>query len=468
MVRPVRQAQDKQSSPQAQRSLVLNCNKLVGKKVLLRGRVNALRDHGKILFIDLLDESGIVQTVSRKKLDVFYQDIVEIEGIVRKRPESLINKDLETGTIEVQIEDFKIISRAKTLPIPIENDGYDLDENLRLKYRYLDLRRPRMQKNIRLRSKISQLTREYLEKEGFVEIETPYLSAATPEGSRDFLVPSRLHSGNFYALPQSPQQYKQLLMIAGFEKYYQLARAFRDEDLRADRQFEHTQIDIEMSYVEKEDIMSVVEGLFKYVAKTLGRKIQNDPFPVFTYKEAMEKFGQDKFDLKKDKNDDVLAFAWVIDFPLLEYIPEEKRYTFSHNPFCSPKTECIEDLMNGKNLDKLVSNQYDIVLNGEEVGGGSIRITDPKVQRQVFRLMGYSDSKIDRDFGHLLSAYDYGAPKHGGIALGLDRFCAIMAGEKSIREVIAFPASGSGQTSVMNAPSPIDEKTLKELGLKVS
>lgn len=451
-----------------QRSTALSCNDHVSEKVLLMGRINTFRDHGKILFVDLIDESGVVQTVSREKLDISYQDTVEITGTVKKRPENLINKDLKTGTIEVEIESLKIISKAQLLPIPIDEDGYDVDENLRLKYRYLDLRRPRMQKNLRLRSRISHLTREYLEKEGFVEIETPYLSATTPEGSRDFLVPSRLHPGNFYALPQSPQQYKQLLMIAGFEKYYQLARAFRDEDLRADRQFEHTQIDVEMAYINREDIMGLIEGLFKSIANTLGKKIQTDPFPVFTYQEAMKKFGQDKFDLRKNKNEDVLAFVWVIDFPLLEYVPEEKRYTFTHNPFCSPKEEDLKDLMEGKNLDKLLSYQYDIVLNGEEVGGGSIRITDPKVQRQVFKLMGYSDKKIDQDFGHLLSAYNYGAPRHGGIALGLDRITAIMAGEKSIREVIAFPASGSGQTSVMDAPSPVDEKTLKELKLKVS
>lgn len=450
------------------RTQVIETLKKIGDSVRLLGRALTIRDHGKVVFIDLQDSSGIVQTVSREKYEVTPQDVIEITGTVKKRPENLVNKEIETGAIEIEIKSLEIISHAQTPPIPTDGDGYDIDENLRLRYRYLDLRRDRLQKNLKLRHKVITLTRDYLNKEGFIEIETPYLSKDTPEGSRDFLVPSRLQPGHFYALAQSPQQYKQMLMISNFEKYYQFARAFRDEDLRADRQFEHTQIDIEMAYVNREDVMKLIEDMYKKIAKELGKKVQDDPFPVFTYKEAVEKFSADKFDMRKDKKDkDLLAFAWVIDFPLLEYDKQEKRYTFSHNPFCAPKEDALVDLMAGKNLDNLLSYQYDLVLNGEEVGGGSIRITDPKVQRQVFKVMGYSDQKIDDDFGHLLEAYNFGAPNHGGIAMGLDRFCAILSGESSIREVIAFPVSGSGQTSVMNAPAQVPQKVLDELKIKL-
>lgn len=448
------------------RTLAIDCNGKVDQKVILFGWVNTIRDHGKISFYDLRDATGIIQTVAKQKFAVNPEDVIKIDGLVKKRPASLINKNLETGEIEVEVQSLEVISKAQTPPIPTEGDGYEISEDLRLKYRYLDLRRERLQKNLRLRHKVTTVAREFLNKEGFVEIETPYLSKTTPEGSRDFLVPSRLHRGKFYALAQSPQQYKQLLMIAGFEKYYQFARAFRDEDMRADRQFEHTQIDIEMAYVKRENIMQQVERMYKHIAETLGKKVQEDPFAIFTYQEAIKKFKSDKFDLRKNKDADTLAFAWVIDFPLLAYDEKEKRYTFSHNPFCAPKEDGIKDLMAGKNLDKISSYQYDLVVNGSEIGGGSIRITDPKVQRQVFKVMGYSNKRIDEEFGHLLAAYNYGAPPHGGIALGLDRFCAVLSGEESIREVIAFPVSGSGLTAVMDAPSKVDEKTLKELNLK--
>jgi len=440
--------------------------KLIDKKVRLLGRVQTIRDHGKITFVDLFDETGQVQCVLKQKIDLLEGDILEIEGTVKKRPKELANENLETGIVEVSVEKAKVISKSKPAPIPTEGDGYDIEEALRLKYRFLDLRRQRLQKNLRLRNKAAILAREYLNKEGFIEVETPYLSQTTPAGARDFLVPSRLHLGKFYALAQAPQQYKQLLMLSGFEKYFQFARAFRDEDLRADRQFEHTQIDIEAAYVNREDILKVVEGLATFVAEAMGKKIYKKPFPTFTYREAMEKFKQDKFDLRGKKDVDTLAFAWVVNFPLLEYDEKEKRYTFSHNPFTAPKEESVGDLFKLKNLDKIESYQYDLVLNGEEIGSGSIRITDSKIQRQVFAAMGYSDKKIDSDFGHLLEAYEYGAPTHGGIALGFDRFCAVLAGEKSIREIIAFPTSGSGQTAVMDAPSVVDDKIIADLGIK--
>lgn len=450
------------------RTQVLDTLNKVSEKVCLLGRAQTIRDHGKVLFIDLKDQTGLVQMVSREKLDLSTEDVIEVEGTVKKRPENLVNKEIETGTVEIEIKSLKIISHAQTPPIPTEGDGYDIDENLRLRYRYLDLRRERLQKNLKLRHKIVTLARDFLNKEGFLEIETPYLSKDTPEGSRDFLVPSRLQPGHFYALTQSPQQYKQMLMIANFEKYYQFARCFRDEDLRADRQFEHTQIDIEMAYVKEKDVMDLVENMMKYIAKNVGKKVQSDPFPIFTFKEAMKKFGADKFDLRDKKDKDTLAFAWVVDFPLLEWDKETKNFTFSHNPFCSPKEDAIDDLMVAKNLDKLVSKQYDIVLNGMEVGGGSIRISDPKIQRQVFKVMGNDKKQIEENFGQFLSAFEYGAPPHGGIAIGFDRLCALLSGEESIREVIAFPVSGSGQTSVMNAPAQVPQKVLDELKIQLT
>ena len=428
---------------------IIDSLKNIDTEITLYGRVETIRDHGKVFFIDLKDETATVQTVSRKKHEVSPEDVLKIIGTVKKRPENLINKDLETGTIEIEVSKLEIISKSETPPIPTEGDGHDIEENLRLKYRYLDLRRPRLQKNLRLRSKVASLVRQYLEKEDFVEIETPYLSKTTPEGARDFLVPSRMHSGKFYALAQAPQQYKQLLMLSSFEKYFQIARAFRDEDMRADRQYEHTQIDIEMAYINQKDIFSLVEGMFKTVAEGTKKKIKKEPFPIFTYKEAIEKYGQDRFDLRDNKKSDELAFAWVVDFPLFEYDKEEKRYTFSHNPFSAPKEESVESLMAEKNLDSLTSYQFDLVLNGEEIASGSIRITDPKIQKQIFKIIGYSQKQIEEDFSHLLTAYEYGAPPHGGIAIGFDRICAILAKEESIREVIAFPISGSGTTAVM-------------------
>ena len=446
---------------------VIDCLNNIGEKVQIQGRIETVRDHGKITFVDIADTTGTIQAVWKNYSPISLQSIIEITGQVKERPKDLVNDELPTGTIEIAVESHKIISESAILPIPIDGDGYDIEENLRLKYRYLDLRRKRLQDNLKLRHKISKLVRDFLNSEDFIEIETPYLSKTTPEGARDFLVPSRLNKGKFYALAQAPQQYKQLLMISGFEKYYQFARAFRDEDLRADRQFEHTQVDIEMANVKREDVLFLIERMVTNVAKSLGRKIYKEPFPVFTHKESIDKFGNDKFDMRQ-KEDGTLAFSWVVDFPLFEYDEKEKRYTFSHNPFTSPKENEIRNLMEEKNLKSLLSYQYDLVLNGEELGSGSIRITDPKIQKQVFKIMGYSDKKIEEDFGHLLGAYNYGAPKHGGIAIGLDRLCSVFSGEKSIREVIAFPTSGSGQTSVMDAPSSADPKVLKELGIKVS
>ncbi len=441
----------------------------------LFGWVNTRRDHGKIIFFDLRDSTGLLQVVATPKAERAYkmaskltsEDVIRVRGGLKLRPGSNINEDLETGKVELNASDIEVLGKAKELPLPIDNSGEEIDEAIRLRYRYLDLRRGRLQANLKTRSKVSDVVRTNLLKNNFVEVETPYLSKTTPEGARDFLVPSRLQKGEFYALTQSPQQYKQLLMIAGIDRYFQFSRAFRDEDLRADRQFEHTQIDIEMAFVERDDVLALVEELMVIVAKQLGKKITNVPFPRYTYSEAMKKFGADKFDFRQDKNDkNELAFAFVVDFPLFDYNEDERRWTFSHNPFTAPKSEDIGKLDSEKEFGKIGSQQYDLVCNGFELASGSIRIHEPAIQRKVLKIMGYSGEQIKADFGHLLEAYEFGSPTHGGVAIGFDRLVAVLTGEKSIREVIAFPINSSGQTSVMDAPSAVGDKVLKDLGLK--
>lgn len=448
-----------------------------GERARAAGRVSARRDHGKLIFIDLRDRSGVLQLVFTPKDAELYAKaeklrpewVIAVEGIIKDRPKGTENPELATGLIELPADRLEILSEAKAMPFPIDTDGRDIDEEARTKYRYLDLRRARMQKNIRLRHKVSTLAREYLNARDFVEIETPTLTKTSPEGARDFLVPSRFHPGKFYALPQAPQQYKQLLMIAGFERYYQLARALRDEDLRGDRQFEHTQIDIEMAFAEQRDVFDTVEGLMIRITESCGKKIKEKPFPVFTYEEAMARFGSDKFDLREDPKDpDALAFAWVVDFPLFEWDEEEKKFTFSHNPFSLPKPEHTEKLMRGEDLKNLRAEQYDLVCNGVELASGGARISNPAVQRKIFEILGLSPEETEERFGHLISAYEYGAPPHAGIAPGLDRLVMILAGEENIREVIAFPVSAKGQTSVMDAPSEASPKQLKELGISVT
>ncbi|MBI3282602.1 aspartate--tRNA ligase [Candidatus Curtissbacteria bacterium] len=449
------------------RTLAADCSKLIGKKVTLAGWINAVRDHGRITFFDLRDASGIIQTVTKQPFDVGPEDVVKIAGVVKKRPENLVNKNLETGAIEIEIETLEVISKSQTPPFPLDSDGLDIEESLRLKYRYLDLRRPRLQKNLRLRHQMISYMRKFLTDRNFVEIETPILTKATPEGARDFLVPSRLQPGKFYALPQSPQQYKQLLMVAGFEKYFQIARCFRDEDPRADRAYgEFSQLDLEMSFVKQEDILTLTEQLTREITeKVFGKKVLKYPFPRITHKEALEKYGADKFDMREKKDPNVLAFAFVVDFPLFEKT-EDRQIAPGHHPFTAPKPEDIPllatDPMKAKSL------QHDLVCNGLEVGGGSIRITDPQVQRQVFKILGHKDAEIEEKFGHLLRAFTYGVPPHGGIAPGIERLLMVATGEENTREVIAFPMSASGQTAVMDAPSTQDPKILKELKLKVS
>lgn len=451
------------------RDLIYQTTEKVGKPVFLQGWAHSVRRHGGVVFIDLRDRSGIVQLVGDKSVPkVSPEDVVSVEGIVRKRPEHMIHPNLPTGEVEVEIKTLTILSHAKELPLPIHTDGYNISEEVRLKYRYLDLRRERLQRNIRLRSRFVDAVRQYLFRHDFVEIETPMLTKSTPEGSRDFLVPSRLHPGTFYALPQSPQQYKQLLMVAGFERYFQIARCLRDEDLRADRGFEHTQIDLEMSFVTREDVMAMDEGMITHVIESLGYTIKQKPFPIFTYQEAMKKFGADKFDLRteEEKKQGILAFAWVIDFPFFEKT-KEGGWTFTHNPFSMPKEEHKAWLLNKERIGEILTSQYDLVCNGYEVGGGSIRSHEPEVLQAVFEVMGYDKDRIYKQFGHMLEAFSYGVPPHGGLAHGIERLLMTITGEPYLREVVAFPQTSGGMTSVMDAPNEVDQEQLDELGIAI-
>ena len=449
---------------------------MVGKKVRLCGWVESIRDHGKITFVDLRDRTGIIQCVGQNLPKVSVESVIEITGKVSKRPEKLINPNLATGKVELQIEDLTVTSRAKEIPFPLDTDGYDIDELVRSKYRYLDLRRVRMTENIRIRSKVANFMRNWLIEKDFVEIETPILTKTTPEGARDFLVPSRLQPGNFYALPQSPQQYKQLLMVAAFERYFQIARCFRDEDPRKDRAYgEFTQLDVEMSFVTQEDILQLTESMFTELVNKLfpNKKISQTPWPRIAHKEAMEKYGSDKPDLRKNKEDvNELAFAWIVDFPLFT---EQKKEDFfhgsgsakfapSHHMFTAPRPGDIKLL--DSDPSKVKGQQHDMVLNGFEVGGGSIRIHQPEIQEKIFDLIGFSQ-KRKKEFEHMLTAFSYGVPPHGGVAPGIDRFVYVVLGEPSIREVIAFPTSASGQTAVLDAPSKATEEQLKELGIGI-
>lgn len=447
----------------------------IGQKVELAGWVERRRDMGKIIFVDLRDRSSLLQIVflSRdKKLfelasSLRSEFVVKITGEVKERDPKTVNSKLTTGKIELLAESLEILNPSKTPPFELDKDTHEINEELRLKYRYLDLRTERLQRNLVLRSQFVQAAREFLFKNNFTEIETPLLSKATPEGSRDFVVPSRLQPGKFYALPQSPQQYKQLLMVAGFERYFQIARALRDEDLRADRGFEHSQIDLEMSFVERADIMNLVEVMMISVAESLGCKIKQKPFPRFTYAEAMKKFGADKFDMRQEqeKKDGILAYAWVIDFPFFER-NDEGGWTFTHNPFSMPLPEYLEDHLSGRNIEKILTSQYDLVCNGFEVGGGSIRAHTSEVLRATYKIMGYSEEEIQNSVGHMLEALEYGAPPHGGIALGIERNLMILTGEQYLREVQAFPTTSGGRTAVMDAPSELPEKTMRELHIR--
>lgn len=566
----------------------------VGKKVRLMGWVNKRRDFGSLIFVDLRDRSGIMQVVfDSSKMDGNFSDVeqlrsefvIAIEGEIVLRDEETINDKLKTGRIEVSVRALEIFSKALTPPFYIEDD-VNVGEQLKLKYRYLDLRRPMMQQNLMLRYELAKTARKYLDDNGFLEIETPMLGKSTPEGARDYVVPSRLHPGEFYALPQSPQQFKQLLMISGFDRYYQITKCFRDEDLRADRQPEFTQIDMELSFVGIDDVIAINEGFIKQAFKDVLNIEVSLPLPRLSYSEAMDRFGSDKPDTRfgfelKDLSDllsacefkvfagaissggsvrainakgcepkfarreidalvdyvkiyrakglawisvteeglkspitkflkqeeidaimermdakvgDIIFFVadcdkvvydalgnlrleiarkldmideskfnllWVVDFPLLEYDEDEKRYVAKHHPFTSPKDEDLELLETAP--DKVRAKAYDIVLNGTEIGGGSIRIHNSEVQERMFRALGFTDESAREQFGFLIDAFKYGAPPHGGMAYGLDRLAMIFTGRNSIRDVIAFPKVQSAACLMTEAPSEISQKQLDEL-----
>lgn len=458
----------------------------INSKILLKGWVSNQRIMGKMIFIDLRDRTGEVQCVGLKnKLSedlwkelksVTIESVVELTGEVNQRPNNQINQDLETGSIEIEITDFRILNKAVPLPIPVHGDGYDINEESRLKYRYLDLRRGRLSANLKLRSELASAFRDHLLERDFIEVETPMLTASTKEGSRDFVVPSRINPGKFYALPQSPQQYKQLLMTAGIENYFQLARCIRDEDLRADRGFEHTQVDIETSFRSMEEIMDLIENMVISTARLFGKTIKEDPIPKFTYAEAIDQFGADKFDLRaeQEKKDGVLAFAWVHKFPFFKEVDTEDKaevvdgksgWTFTHNPFSMPEEQHLDWHLNGEHIGDIITQQYDLVCNGYEIGGGSVRAHRPDILKATYKIMGYTDEQIEEGIGHMLKAFEVGTPPHGGIALGLDRLVMIFSEEDSLKEIIAFPMTYNGRTSVMQGPSEISEEQRTELGL---
>ena len=571
----------------------------VDAEIVLAGWVSRRRDHGGLIFVDMRDRSGLVQVVFDEAAmgeEAFHKAetlrsefVMGVRGKVRARSEETINPNMETGEIEIVVTELRILNKAKTPPFYIQ-DGVDVDEMVRLRYRYLDLRRPEMQKNIMLRHRVTKIMRDFMDENGFLEIETPMLCKSTPEGARDFLVPSRLNPGNFYALPQSPQIFKQLLMVSGFEKYFQIVRCFRDEDLRADRQPEFTQLDIETSFMDQEDILTLMEGLIRDIfEKAMGEKVET-PFLRMGWDEAMERFGSDKPDLRfgmelmdiseyvkgsdfkvfasvlehggqvkvinvedhaniprreldglveyvqgygakglawiqyteegikspfkkfyseetfeeikkatgaktgdlllviADKplvvaqalgelrlemarrrgliDPDKLSFLWVVDFPMFEYVEEDKRWKAMHHPFTSPREEDVQYLKSEPGRVKAVA--YDMVLNGVEIGGGSLRIYNSELQAKVFEAIGLSEEEARAKFGFMMDAFEYGTPPHGGIAFGLDRLVMIMAKRKSIRDVIAFPKTQSASDVMSHAPSAVDDKQLRELSIRTA
>lgn len=449
-----------------------------GETVRLNGWAKTIRTMGdKLVFIDLRDGSGVVQVVCYKPdLDdatikvvdeVKPEYVLQIEGAVQKRGAKQVNPDMETGGIEIGIQKLTVLNPSKTPPFEIDKDTSSINEELRLKHRYLDLRSDRMQDNLRLRDKVIAFLRNYMHLNDFVEIETPILIKGTPEGSREFLVPSRLHAGKFYVLPQSPQQFKQLLMVGGFERYYQIARCFRDEDQRGDRQPEFTQLDYEMSFVDQGEVLAFTEKMFIELISELfpDKKLSSQPFTRLTYAESMEKYGTDKPDLRKNKDDaDELAFVWIVDFPMFEEM-EDGTVQAMHHPFCdvhpADKDKLDTDPMSVR------ANAYDLVLNGYELSSGSIRIHEQALQKKIFDKLGISAKEQQAKFGHMLEAFTYGAPPHGGFAPGIDRLVMLLASEPNIREVMAFPKTGDARDPMMGAPSPLPDKTLDEAHIQI-
>ncbi len=459
--------------------------KKIEEEVILKGWVHVFRRMGKIAFIDLRDSTGIIQVVcvpqemtkeSAEILDNIRPEyVVEIKGIIQARGEKQKRADQLTGQIEVLAKELKVLAKAETPPFEIENEDRQAKEELRLKYRYLDLRHERMAYNIKMRHKVIHFLRNYLTNDGFTEVQTPILSKSTPEGARDYLVPSRLHKGKFFALPQAPQQYKQLLMIAGLEKYFQIAPCFRDEDARADRSpGEFYQLDMEMSFMTQDEILTLTENMFSTMVKELfpEKKISNNPWPRLNYDDVMKEYGTDKPDLRKDKNDkDELAFAWIINFPLVlkqkeddKFIGAGETWGPAHNMFTLPKEE--DEKLLEKDPGQVKSYQHDLVLNGFEVGGGALRIHDMKLQEKIWDLIGFT-KKQKKEFKHYFEAFKYGVPPHGGIAPGLDRLLMVLLAEKNLKEVTVFPLTSDGHDPMMDSPSEVSSEQLKELGLKL-
>ncbi|MCM8795413.1 MAG: aspartate--tRNA ligase [Candidatus Omnitrophica bacterium] len=445
----------------------------VGKEVTLCGWVARRRDHGKLIFIDLRDRDGLTQVVFvpqesasayQKAQELRNEFVIRVSGKVNKRPQGTANPKLPTGEIELLSKELEILNSSLTPPFEIE-EKLNVTEEARLKYRYLDLRRRTVFNNFILRHRLYKIIRNFLDCEGFIECETPLLTKSTPEGARDYLVPSRINPGEFFALPQSPQLFKQILMVSGIERYYQIAKCFRDEDLRADRQPEFTQLDLEMSFVDEDDVLSLSERLMQLIFKELKGLTLKIPFPRLKYSETQTKYGSDKPDLRKEMGCP-FAFLWVTDFPLFKYNEEERRWESEHHPFTAPHPLDLDILE--KAQEKVRARSYDLVLNGMEIGSGSIRIHNPQLQERIFRLIGMSKEEAYRRFGFLLDAFQFGAPPHGGIAFGLDRLLAILVDVESIREVILFPKTASAICPLTGAPSKVDEKQLKELGIKVT
>jgi len=459
------------------RTLIDQLTQAVDTQVKILGWVSVRRDHGKLIFLDVRDSTATVQVVyqlsdqDKELIETLKpESVVEIIGQVKQRPERMVNPEMKTGTIELGAKKIHVINQAQTPPFEIHDKHTEAGEEVRMQYRYLDLRNERMQHNIRFRHRFIKALRDYLDARDFVEIETPILTKSSPEGARDFIVPSRLSEGSFYALPQAPQQFKQLLMVAGFERYYQIARCFRDEDLRLDRQPEFTQLDIEMSFVDQEAILTLCEDMFREVIRELlpEKKIP-DSFQRLTYDEAMSKHGSDKPDLRSNKkDDDELAFAWVTDFPMFER-DNTGKITFAHNPFARPRDEDLHllDSDNPEDLLKVRAYCYDLVLNGVEISSGSLRIHDPALQHKIFTLMGLSDEQTKERFGAFMKAFTFGAPPHGGLAPGLDRLIMVLLKQDSIRDVIAFPKTGDMRDLMLGAPGKAASEHLRELGLQV-
>jgi len=449
----------------------------IGEEITVMGWVHTRRDHGKLVFIDIRDKSGLLQVVfipSNKEAHEIAQQlrsefVVKITGQINARPESMVNDKISTGTVEMLATGLEIINEAKTPPFAVDQDTLEVNEELRLKYRYLDLRSLRMANNLMMRSKVNKFFRDYLYGRDFLEIETPILTKGTPEGAREFLVPSRIWPGKFYVLPQSPQQFKQSLMVAGAKRYFQIARCFRDEDTRGDRQAEFTQLDIELSFIDQEDLWPIIEAMTIELIEQFypDKKITARPFPRLTHAECLEKYGTDKPDLRVNKEDpDELAFMWLIDAPMFKYSENEKKLVAAHHPFTMPNREDMEKYPDKPRQWR--SYGYDLVLNGYEIAGGSIRIHLRDVQQKIFELLGVGEEEIKLRFGHMLEAFEFGAPPHGGIAYGIDRLMAILQKEPNIREVIVFPKTGDSRDVMMDAPNFTSLKALREANIRIA